>query len=162
MTHPEIAYCINCGATLGPGLFCPACEQFIRGQRGVRAATIARRMGAYILDMVLVFLTLFIGYLVWALIAFQWGQTPGKQLLGIRSVRVDGRPLDWGATFIREAVVKWLLFGILVASATGGIGWLVDLLWAVWDKDRQTVHDKIMQTVVIENRDPARVPIVQA
>jgi len=25
-------------------------------------------------------------------------------------------------------------------------------LWAFWDKDRQTLHDKIMKTVVVDDR----------
>ena len=49
-------------------------------------ATPLRRMIANILDFFLVFLTLFIGYLIWWLIVLGRGQTPGKQLLGIRAI----------------------------------------------------------------------------
>ena len=40
------------------------------------------------LDAVLVVVTLVIGYIIWWLFTLQWGQTPGKQILGIRAVKV--------------------------------------------------------------------------
>ena len=80
--------CANCNEELGPGLFCDACGQFTPGQRGVKQASIGRRLGAYVLDAVLVVVTLVIGYIIWWLFTLQWGQTPGKQILGIRAVKV--------------------------------------------------------------------------
>ena len=79
------------------------------------------------------------------------GQTPGKQLVGIRVMRVDGTPSDWGWTFLREFVVEALLIGGLGGFLLGFPG-IIDLLWAFWDKDRQTLHDKIMKTVVVDDR----------
>lgn len=66
-------------------------------------------------------------------------------------MRVDGTPSDWGWTFLREFVVEGLLIGGL-GSFLGGIPGIIDLLWAFWDKDRQTLHDKIMNTVVVDDR----------
>ena len=66
-------------------------------------------------------------------------------------MRADGTASDWGWTFIREFVVKFLVFSV-VAEVTLGIAGVVDLLWAFWDKDRQTLHDKIMKTVVVDDR----------
>ena len=117
---------------------------------GVYAAGLGRRVGAYVLDAILVFLTLFIDYLIWWLIVLKRGQTPGKQLLGIRVVRADGTPSDRGWTFLREFGVKFIVIG-----AVGSVilfAWLVDSLWAFWDKDRQALHDKITKTVVIDDR----------
>ena len=95
-----------------------------------------------------------LGYVVWWLIVLRRGQTPGKQLLGIRVVRIDGRASGWGWTFLREFAIKGVAVGVLsqFLFGLGAIVWIVDLLWAFWDKDRQTLHDKIMKTVVVDER----------
>lgn len=73
------------------------------------------------------------------------GQTPGKRLLGIRVVRLNGEPLGWWPAFER--------FGGYAASlATGLIGFLQIL----WDGNRQGVHDKIGGTVVVRDVETTR------
>ena len=116
------------------------------------AAGIGRRVAAFILDIVLFFVTLVIGYIIWWLFTLSRGQTPGKQLLKIRVVRVDGTASDWGWTFIREFVVKLVVFNTAAQAVTFGLAPLLDNLWAFWDKDRQTLHDKVMKTVVVDDR----------
>ena len=96
-------------------------------------------------------MTLVLGYIVWWFFTLRRGQTPGKQLLGIRVMRADGRISDWGWTFIREFVVKEVAIAV-VSQIVFGLPWLIDLLWAFWDKDRQTLHDKIMKTYVVDDR----------
>ena len=115
-------------------------------------AGLGQRVAATLLDVLLFFLTLGVGYLIWELgFTLRNGQTPGKQLVGIRVIRADGTPSDWGWTFLRELVIKWLLFSILLSEL---FVWLVDYLWAFWDKDRQALHDKIMKTYVVEGQAP--------
>ena len=97
-----------------------------------------------------------IGYIVWWLFALGRGQTPGKQIVGIRVIKDDGSPSGWGYTFLREFVIKFLLVGTL-AGATSGmfwLVWLVDNLWPLWDRagKMQTLHDKLLGTLVV--RDP--------
>ena len=93
------------------------------------------------------------GYIAWWLFALGRGQTPGKQLLGIRVIKDDGSPSGWGYTFLREFVVKFLLIGFLT-QVTFGIAWLVDYLWPLWDRAEkmQTLHDKMLGTIVVRNR----------
>ena len=91
------------------------------------------------------------GYVIWWLVALKNGQTPGKQLVGIRVVRENGEPSGWGYTFLREFVIKGLLGGVL-SSITGGIYTVVDHLWPLWDQKRQTLHDKMVNTIVVQNR----------
>ena len=55
--------------------------------------------------------------------------------------------------FVREFLVKGLLFGLLYAL-TLGILFLVDNLWPLWDKNNQTLHDKVMDTYIV--RVPGR------
>ena len=60
------------------------------------------------------------------------GQTWGKQIVGIRVVRDSGQPVDIGFGFLREVVVKGLLFGF-VGSFFFSIPTLLDYLWPLWD-----------------------------
>lgn len=66
------------------------------------------------------------------------GQTPGKRLLGIRVIRLDGRPLGWWFAFER--------FGSYFASFSTG---LLGFAQIFWDRNRQALHDKAVETVVI-------------
>lgn len=93
-----------------------------------------------------------IGYIVWWLFALGRGQTPGKQIVGIRVIKDNGEPSEWGYTFTREFVVKFFFLGILT-QVTFGIAWLVDYLWPLWDraKKKQTLHDKLLGTLVVRN-----------
>ena len=94
-----------------------------------------------------------IGYIVWWLIVLGRGQTPGKQIVGIRVIKDNGEPSGWGYTFLREFVIKALLVGFL-SDATFGIARLVDYLWPLWDRAEkmQTLHDKLLGTLVVLNR----------
>lgn len=94
-----------------------------------------------------------IGYIIWWLLALRRGQTPGKQIVGIRVIKDDGSPSGWGYTFLREFVIKFLLVGFL-DSSTFGIARLVDYLWPLWDRKKkmQTLHDKLLGTLVVRNR----------
>ncbi len=63
------------------------------------------------------------------------GATPGMLLRGLRLVGFDG-----SAPTRRQLV--WRSFGYLVSGGTAFIGFL----WAVWDEDKLTWHDRISQT----------------
>lgn len=66
------------------------------------------------------------------------GQTPGKRLLGLRVLRLDGKPIGWWASFER--------FGGYAASVLTGLLGFAQMLW---DRNRQALHDKISETVVV-------------
>jgi uncharacterized RDD family membrane protein YckC len=74
------------------------------------------------------------------------GYTPGKRLVGIRVVRLDGRRLGLWNAFERFG-------GYAAGLATGLIGFAQVL----WDPNRQGVQDKVAATVVVRMRD-ARTP----
>ena len=66
-------------------------------------ASIQHRLGAYLLEGVLFFVTLGIGYFIWFFIILGQGQTPGKQILKLRVYdATTGSPARWGHMFIRE------------------------------------------------------------
>jgi uncharacterized RDD family membrane protein YckC len=76
------------------------------------------------------------------------GQTWGKQIVGIRVVRDSGQPVDIGFGFLREFVVKGLLFGF-VGSFFFSIPTLVDYLWPLWDDQNRALHDMVVTTHVV-------------
>ncbi len=70
------------------------------------------------------------------------GRTIGNRVVSTQTV--DGRtgiPIGYDKAFPRAAVQ-------LVLNYTG-IGGLVDVLWPLWDKQNQTLHDKAAGTVVL-------------
>jgi uncharacterized RDD family membrane protein YckC len=73
------------------------------------------------------------------------GQTPGKRALGIR-VYDFGAGGGGGIGFGR-GVIRYL--GRLLS----GIPCLLGYLWMLWDKEKQTWHDKIASTVVVPVSD---------
>ncbi len=68
------------------------------------------------------------------------GRTPGKKLLGLQVVSVEGRPISFGTAFLRS--VGYLVSSLLFTIPLGYI-------WAAFDKKKQAWHDKIAGTVVI-------------
>jgi uncharacterized RDD family membrane protein YckC len=76
------------------------------------------------------------------------GQSWGKQIVGIRVVRDVGQPFDFGNAFLREFVIKGLLFGT-VGSWFLGIPTLLDYLWPLWDDENRCLHDMVAKTHVV-------------
>ena len=72
------------------------------------------------------------------------GQTLGKKLWGVR-VRdaATGGPLGPA-----KAAVRYLAPALL-SIVTFGLIWLPDGLWLFWDGRRQTLHDKVAGSVVV-------------
>ena len=84
-----------------------------------------------------VYLTLF--FALWQ------GRTPGKKAMGLRVVRLNGEPLGLYLSLERAG-------GYMAGLATGLLGFAQ--VW--WDPNRQAIHDKIAETVVIRERMPNR------
>jgi len=72
------------------------------------------------------------------------GQTLGKQAAGIRVVRDDRRPIRLGLAALREVGLKYF-----AASLILGIGWLIDSLWPLGEKENRALHDLIVHTHVV-------------
>jgi hypothetical protein len=105
------------------------------------------RLGAVLLDVLLAMVTLWIGWLIWALITWSDGQTPAKKLLGHVVVDANtGQQFDWGRMALREFVIKGMLGGLL-NTVTIGIYSLVDA-FMVFGNRNQTLHDKMSTSVV--------------
>jgi uncharacterized RDD family membrane protein YckC len=85
------------------------------------------------------------------------GQSPGKQIVGIRVVRDGGEPVNYGWALLRQFVVIYLLFGVL-GGFFFGIPILLDYLWPLWDESNRALHDMIVSTHVVRAAPPGGAP----
>jgi uncharacterized RDD family membrane protein YckC len=99
----------------------------------------------------------FVGWLLWLVTAGVYcgltmtrdgernGQTFGKQAANVRVVRDDGKPITFKTVALREVGLKgvawWLTFGI---------GWLVDVLWPLGEREQRSLHDLAVRTHVLD------------
>ncbi len=100
------------------------------------------------------------GFGIWIIILFfaQWlypvcfevlgsGRTLGKRMLTLRVLKVDGVPVDWGASLLRN----------LLRFVDGmPFGYTVGLLSVLLTRDFQRVGDLVAGTVVVHDPEPVR------
>ena len=127
------------------------------GASGARASFF-QRLGAYLVDVILLAI---VQGIVWAVSGNQnlaslvglvvglayftyleggeTGQTLGKRALGIRVIDfAGGGPIGYPRALLRYV-------GRIVSSLVCLLGYL----WMIWDKEKQTWHDKFATTVVV-------------
>lgn len=179
-TRTYVLECDVCHRPSGPGAyFCASCDVLsIDPSRQSFAASRWSRLGAFALDYLTIWLTAGVGWLIWLAIVAPRGQSPGKSLLGLHILTTEAEQLSTGRVWLREfgwdaaiglvSVALLLLLGA-VASSVGELFllwfWLTFLFWAVslldaawllWDRDRQTLHDKVLGTLVVERAKQSR------
>jgi uncharacterized RDD family membrane protein YckC len=105
-----------------------------------------KRLGGALLTIVLISVTLVIGYAIWATIVYGRGQTPTKQVLGMVVIdEVSGAPASWGTMFLRGVVID-----ILLNNFTCAIFGIVSACWIFGGGDRpQRLTDKMTNTLVV-------------
>ena len=143
--------CPHCNASGQQGVFCQVCSRYMPDPSGtVEKVTFNRRFwGNNLLEGVLVLVTLIIGWYIWLYFTAQTSQSPAKRLLNVYIIDLgSGQPVSAGRVWVRDVVVKSILFGI-IGNITLGIGSLVDAVWVFFDKNRQTLHDKVVNTIVV-------------
>lgn len=125
-------------------------------------ASIGRRLAGYVLDSILVVVTLVIGWLIWSIVVWGRGQSPAKQILGMRVLRTDRLVASGRLNMFGRGLAKWLIG--FVAGITV-IGYVL-FFWLCWDRERQELWDKMASTVVVRDAhgllDPRRAPAVSA
>jgi len=140
-------------------------------------ARVQHRLGGAALSAALMLVsvfTLFIGYLIWAMVAWGQGQTPAKQILKMRVYSIDtGKPATWGHMAVRQILIPlafsciYIPFFVIamsaavdyndaISSSIATIGtaaiWILELtdaLWILKGDDRQRLTDKWARTYVI-------------
>jgi uncharacterized RDD family membrane protein YckC len=75
------------------------------------------------------------------------GKTVGMMAVGVRCVR-DGSydAVGYGKALGRALLERAFLIAFPV--------WVVDMLFPIWDGENQTLHDKVVSTVVLRTRNP--------
>ena len=129
------------------------------GASGPRAS-FGQRFGAYLIDVIIIVVVAVIFYVALKVVGYfiaialsiayfiyfegsDSGQTLGKRALGIRVIDYStGGPLGYGKAFLRY-------IGRIASGAICYLGYL----WMLWDKEKQTWHDKIAGTVVVPVSD---------
>jgi predicted Zn finger-like uncharacterized protein len=110
----------------------PISYQFLRNpQMGVCASSFP--IGLFLICVLL-------GHLYFI---FMWGSrgaTLGKMAMGIRIVRTDGFDISYGTAFLRYIGYSVISPNLLCLG----------FLWMLWDNKKQTWHDKISSTCVIQ------------
>lgn len=79
------------------------------------------------------------GWALYQVGMWSWkGTTLGGMIVGIKGVRLDGRPMDVTVALVRH-----------LASYLSALPMFLGFFWAGWDRDGQSWHDKIAGTVVV-------------
>lgn len=117
---------------------------------GVQLATVGRRIGAYFLSLVLVFVTLGIGYFIWGAIAWAKGTSPAFQVLGMRCWKpADNRVAGWGTMALRDIV------GGFAQGLLSILSLIASFVLFLTGKRHQSIPDLVASTVVVY--DPNKV-----
>ena len=98
----------------------------------------------------------FVGIVVWRIICLGHGQTPGKKFLCLFVMREDGSRSGGWYTFLREWVIKWFLFFVVLSSFSIGLVPILAGAWLLWDRRCQTLWDKIVSTEIVYIPDGKR------
>ena len=86
-------------------------------------------------------------YAYQALLVRFFGGTLGKLAVGIRVRTAGGIIVGWREALLRPILQLIVSFGSFVPGA--GLITLLDDLWMLWDRQRQTLHDKVAGTIVV-------------
>ena len=78
------------------------------------------------------------------------GKTLGKMATGCRVVRGDGRRIDFLWAAYREVGIKTVVLGV-AGAVTGGIAYLVNFLWPLFDGRNRALHDIVVDSRVVKD-----------
>ena len=92
--------------------------------------------------LLLLSFALFAGYIIWALILFAQGTTPGKRILKMWVVKENGK----NANFLTMLIREW------IGKPISGLFFMIGYLWILFDQNNQGWHDKLVSTYVVERR----------
>jgi uncharacterized RDD family membrane protein YckC len=112
----------------------------LAGQLPLPLTSKGKRFGAWLLELVLVIVTLGIGWVIWSIIIWGKGQTPAKSVLGMRVIKdTTMRPANRGDMALRELVGKMVLgFVPLYGIISAFFVLLTDDATGLWDKIAHT------------------------
>jgi uncharacterized RDD family membrane protein YckC len=147
-----LGQCPHCNTPGQEGVFCANCSCYMPDPTGtVEKVTFNRRFwGTYIVEGILVLVTLIVGWYIWLFFTAKTSQSPAKRLLNVYIIELDkGETISAGRVWVRDVVVKSILFNGILGNITFGIATLLDAAWVLFDPNRQSLHDKMVGTVVV-------------
>jgi uncharacterized RDD family membrane protein YckC len=109
------------------------------------------RLGAYLVEAILILVTLGIGWLIWAAMTAGSGQTPAKRVLKLRVIDSRSfRPVGLAKMFWMRGLVAGIVAGIAITCTFG-----VLLFMPFWDKRNQNIWDKVSSSYVVNDPSDA-------
>lgn len=109
------------------------------------------RLGSRLLDWVLAFVTLGIGWMIWAFILSSKGQTPGKRMMKLRSITLDtNRPSDSVHMIVMRGIVGGIVAGLAIGVTLGVLAFM-----PLWDKEGESLWDKVAKSRIVEDPNDA-------
>lgn len=103
------------------------------------------RLGANLLDGVLITVTLGIGWVIWAAMIAGEGQTPAKRICGHQVVDSGSyAPVGMGRMFWMRGLIAGFVAGFAIPFTLG-----VLLFMPFWDGRNQNLWDKVSSTCVV-------------
>lgn len=113
---------------------------------GLNTSSVGRRVWATILDVILLIVTLFIGWFIWSIVLWKQSTSPAKKMLGMRIVDANtGAPATMQQMVMREVVGKWV-----VGSVAAGLANVASFVMLFITPKRQGVWDYIGGTTVVD------------
>lgn len=102
----------------------------------------------------LVGLLLSLAIVAYVSLTYRNGRSFGKRVMGTQVVRVDGSPVSWAYNFwLRTFLTKGIIM-LTIGSMTSGLLFIGNYLWPLWDRDSQSLHDKMVGTIVVKALPP--------
>ena len=120
----------------------------------MRYASFQHRLGALALDILFFILSAilaFLPFIIWSLVVWSKGQTPGKQILKIRVRNAQtGSVATWGHMAVREFLVP---LTVLIASgmtySIAFVAWITIEIVFYFTKSNRTLRDLWVKTAVV-------------
>jgi uncharacterized RDD family membrane protein YckC len=117
----------------------------------LRYATFQHRLGGIALDGALFFCTCGLGWMIWALVLWGQGQTPGKQILKMRTMNfTNDLPASWGHMAVREFLIPLTVYiASLPLYGLAAVAWIVMEIVFYFTKNQRSFRDYWAKTAVI-------------
>lgn len=81
--------------------------------------------------------------LYWVVIQKEFGATPGKKLMGLKVVNLDGtHEISYGRLFLRDIIGRYI----------SGVFLCLGYVWVLFNQDRRSWHDLMTKTRVVDFR----------
>jgi len=115
--------------------------------QGTSAANPWIRLGSYFLEVILMIVTLYIGWLIWGCMTASSGQTPAKRLLKLRVINANTlKPVGFGKMFWVRGILGGIVAQLAIVCTLG-----ILLFMPFWDKRNQNIWDKVSGTYVVSD-----------